>query len=164
MGFFHIPRRNEKQRLCKILGGKKGVLWEKWKMVNGLFRNTLFWPLAYKQLHLQTLLKLLVKMYMPKAYKRQFTVFLHWHWRLSWDSSYLRRSAVEQHGWFSTKDKFSCFPVVSDMTLLIKIIMTIIAEYKWYLKVFWICINFKHNCPGNSQRFQWTEDFCHLAK
>ena len=26
-------------------------------MVNGLFRNTLFWPLAYKQLCLQTLLK-----------------------------------------------------------------------------------------------------------
>ena len=57
MGFFHIPRRNEKQRLCKILGGKKGVLWEKCKMVNGLFRNTLFWPLAYKQLCLQTLRK-----------------------------------------------------------------------------------------------------------
>ena len=28
------PRRNEKQRLCKILGGKEGALWEmcKWRM------------------------------------------------------------------------------------------------------------------------------------
>ena len=26
-----IPRRNEKQRLCKILGGKLGALWQMWK-------------------------------------------------------------------------------------------------------------------------------------
>ena len=28
LGTAVTPRRNEKQRLCKILGGKRGVLWE----------------------------------------------------------------------------------------------------------------------------------------
>ena len=42
---------------AKFWGAKKVYLWEKCKMVNALFRNTLFWPLTYKQLRLQTLLK-----------------------------------------------------------------------------------------------------------
>ena len=29
-----IPRRNEKQRLCKILGSKQRVLWEMCKLAN----------------------------------------------------------------------------------------------------------------------------------
>ena len=40
LGTAVIPSRNEKQRLCKILGGKRGVLWEtcKWRIQIACFR------------------------------------------------------------------------------------------------------------------------------
>ena len=36
-----IPRRNEKQRLCKIWGDKQGVLWEmcKWRIAHNTLRS-----------------------------------------------------------------------------------------------------------------------------
>ena len=48
-----IPRRNWRQWLCKIVGGKQGVLWERWnsqchhllKTARGLFKTCSAWDL-----------------------------------------------------------------------------------------------------------------------
>ena len=38
-----IPRRNEKQRLCKIWGGKEGALWEirKWRIYRNFTKQSI---------------------------------------------------------------------------------------------------------------------------
>ena len=40
LGTTVMPRGNEKQILCRILGGKQGVLWEMCKMVNSCISKT----------------------------------------------------------------------------------------------------------------------------
>ena len=40
LGTTVIPRGKEKQILCRILGGKQGVLWEMCKMVNSCISKT----------------------------------------------------------------------------------------------------------------------------
>jgi len=51
LGMTVIPRRNGKQRLCRILGGKQGVLWGMWEWLMTSLLDDLnrpFWCIAIR--------------------------------------------------------------------------------------------------------------------